>query len=74
MDYNGRDILDRFILFSQDQLYAILKEYIKYYNTKRPHQGIKQRIPKGNTCRNLGKIKSTPILFGLNYDYYREAA
>ena len=69
-----REILDHFIIISKNQLYTILKEYIEYYNTKRPHQGIEQRIPKGHTCRNSGRIKSKPILFGLNYEYYREAA
>jgi len=69
-----REILDHFIIISQNQLYTILKEYIDYYNTKRPHQGIAQKIPKGNTCKNSGRIKSKPILFGLNYDYFREAA
>ncbi len=69
-----REILDHFILFNQNQLYAILKEYIEYYNTKRPHQGIEQRVPKGNICRNSGRIQSKPILFGLNYEYYRKAA
>ena len=52
----------------------MLREYVEYYNTKRPHQGIEQRVPKGYDIRNDGKIKFRPILFGLNYDYYREAA
>ena len=69
-----REMLDHFIIISQNQLYSVLKEYIEYYNIKRPHQGIEQRIPKGSTFRNSGRVKSRPILFGLNYDYYREAA
>jgi hypothetical protein len=69
-----REMLDHFIIVSQNQLFKILKEYIDYYNSKRPHQGIEQRIPKGYTYRNSGRVKSRPILFGLNYDYYREAA
>ena len=69
-----REILDHFIIISQNQLYTILKEYIEYYNTKRPHQGIDQRIPKGHNIENTGRIKSRPILFGLNYEYYRKAA
>ena len=69
-----REILDYFIIFSQNQLYTILKEYVEYYNIKRPHQGIEQRVPKGHTIRNFGRIKSKPILFGLNHEYYRKAA
>ena len=67
-------MLDHFIIISQNQLYSVLQEYIEYYNIKKPHQGIEQRIPKGNTFRNSGRVKSRPILFGLNYDYYRKAA
>ncbi|MBC8185883.1 transposase [candidate division KSB1 bacterium] len=69
-----REILDNFIIFSQQQLYKILNEYIVYYNSKRPHQGIEQRIPKGHKICDKGKVKSRPVLFGLNYEYYREAA
>ncbi len=71
-----KEILDYFIIFNQNQLlYNILKEYIKnYYNCKRPHQGIEQRIPKGYEVRKEGKIKSRSILFGLNQEVYREAA
>ncbi len=69
-----REILDHFVLFSQKQLYKILREYVEYYNTKRPHQGIDQRIPKGHNIENTGRIKSRPILFGLNFDYYRKVA
>ncbi len=69
-----REILDHFIIFSQIKLYNILREYVEYYNTKRPHQGIEQTIPKGYNVRNDGIIKFSPTLFGLNYEYYREAA
>ncbi len=70
-----KEILDHFIICNQKQLYNILKEYIEnYYNCKRPHQGIDQQIPKGYEVRKEGKIKSRSILFGLNQEYYREAA
>ena len=69
-----RELLDHFIIFGQNQLYSILQEYVEYYNSKRPHQGIEQRVPKGYITKNCGKIKSRPVLFGLNYEYYREAA
>ncbi len=68
-----REILDYFIIFSKKQLRNILEVYIDYYNKTRPHQGLNQRIPKGYKI-NDGKIKSRSILFGLNHEYYREAA
>ena len=69
-----REILDHFIIIGQHQLYHLLKAYIGYYNTRRPHQGIEQRVPKGYTIRTFGRIKSRPTLFGLNYEFCREAA
>ncbi len=69
-----REILDHFIIFSKNQLRNILEEYVEYYNDTRPHQGTEQRIPKGYEIREEGKIKSQPILFGLNQEFYREAA
>ncbi len=67
------EILDHFIIFSQNQLRNILKEYVEYFNKIRPYQGIEQRIPKGYKVRKEGKIKSRSILFGLNQEFYREA-
>ena len=69
-----REILDHFIIFNESQLKNILKEYVKYYNKTRPHQGIYQQIPQGYKISKDGKIKSRPILFGLNQEYYRGAA
>jgi hypothetical protein len=43
-----------------------VKEYVEYYNTKRPHPVIEQRAPNVYTIRSYGKIKSRPMLFGLN--------
>ena len=33
-------------------------------DTKRPHQGIEQRVPKGHTIRNFGRIQSKPNCLG----------
>ena len=68
-----REILDYFIIFSKNQLMNILKGYVEYYNKIRPHQGIEQRIPKGYEIKD-GKIKSRSILFGLNQEFYQDAA
>ena len=69
-----RELLDNFIIISENQLYYLLRTYIEHYNTKRPHQGIGQSVPKGYDIRSIGEIRSKPILFGLNYEYFREAA
>ena len=41
-----RECLDHMIILNENHLKKVLKEYIIYYNTMRPHQGIEQNIPK----------------------------
>jgi transposase InsO family protein len=70
-----QECLDWFILLSYKQINRILSEYIDYYNTMRPHQGIMQNIPEGYTPTNRkGRIVRKPVLSGLWHHYYREAA
>ena len=70
-----REVLDAFVLFGQKQLEHILGTYImRYYNTKRPHQGIEQQVPGGYEVQTEGKIVSIPILSGLHHHYERRSA
>jgi hypothetical protein len=39
------ECLDFFLLLSKRHLAKVLKEYMKFYNTSRPHQGIDQQRP-----------------------------
>ena len=69
-----RECLDRHIIINEAQLKRILTEYIGYYNSKRPHQGLKQCIPKGYTPQKEGGIASEAVLGGLHHHYYRMVA
>jgi len=69
-----REALDYFLLFNEKQIKSILHEYINYYNSKRPHQGIGQRIPNWYKPQLYGKVQISPILGGLCHHYFREAA
>ncbi len=69
-----REALDYNLLFNENQIINILKEYIDYYNSKRPHQGITQRIPLGYKSQSNGQVRSIPILGGLCNHYIRQAA
>jgi putative transposase len=40
-----RECLDHILVLSEAHLYRIVKEYVNYYNSMRPHQGIGQSIP-----------------------------
>jgi len=68
------EALDWFIIFSYEQLYEIVKRFVKYYNTKRPHQGLDQKIPAGYSPQKEGKIVSQPVLSGLHHHYERKAS
>ena len=69
-----REALDYFLLFNENQIMNILEEYIDYYNSKRPHQGITQRIPLGYKSQSNGQVLSVRILGGLCNHYIRQAA
>ena len=69
-----REALDYFIIINQTQVKNILNEYITYYNTMRPHQGIDQQVPKSYISQRDGKVIKMPILSGLHHHYYRSAA
>ena len=69
-----REALDYYLFFSEKQIINILQEYIGYYNSKRPHQGIDQQIPRGYNSLIKGKVFKLPILGGLCHHYVRNAA
>lgn len=39
------ECLDQVLIISEGHLRRVLAEYVRYYNQRRPHQGIGQRIP-----------------------------
>ena len=43
-----REFLDHFFVFGERHLRYIVLEYLRYYNTKRPHSGIGFRPPGGD--------------------------
>ena len=73
-----RKCLDHFIILSERHLYRIVKEYTRYFNYSRPHQGIDQQIPCQPADPAIaaadGQIVSFPVLGGLHRDYQRRAA
>ncbi len=71
-----REALYNFILTGRSQIQRILEEYITYYNTQRPHQGIRQQIPKPADVESTrGPIRKSAVLDGgLHHHYSRQAA
>ncbi len=69
-----QEALDYFLLIGERQIYSIIKSYIDYYNSKRPHQGIDQDIPNGYAPQSSGRVYKIPIMSGLCHHYQRKAA
>jgi putative transposase len=69
------ECLDHLIIFNDGHLRRVLKEYIAYYNSRRPHQGIQQQCPNGfDITVTSNPIRCRKILGGILKDYYRDAA
>jgi putative transposase len=70
-----QECLDHLIIVNERHLNSVLREYVGYYNTRRPHQGLGQRCPKGSLeSVNTVAIYRREVLGGLINDYYREVA
>ncbi len=68
------ECLDQLLIINDAHLRRVLLEYIEYYNGRRPHQGIGQRIPIPLAERRIatsGRVHCRDVLGGAIHDYYR---
>jgi len=69
------ECLDKLIIINEKHLTQVMNEYVDYYNTARPHQGIQQQIPiSPTTVDKSGPVRCRNILGGIIHDYYRDTA
>jgi transposase InsO family protein len=68
------ECLDHLIILNEHHLRRVLQEYTRYYNARRPHQGLAQDSPLGIEPVAQGPIRCRNVLGGIIRDYYREAA
>jgi putative transposase len=69
-----REALDHVLLLDDQHLENVARQYVRYFNKARPHQGIGQRIPDGPVKDNPGgKVIAIPVLGGFHQDYRRAA-
>ena len=71
--------LDNFIILNQSQLANILYQYVSFYNSMRPHQGIgsipgKEPPDILNSDFSTENINIIPVLGGLHHHYFRNIA
>ena len=68
------ECLDHLLIISESHLRGVLAEYVKYYNQRRPHQGIEQRTPNPLSERRMttrDPVSRRDVLGGIVHDYYR---
>ena len=69
------ECLDKIIVINQAHLRSVLTEYVEFYNTRRPHQGIGQQSPIIRSPeKNEGLVHRRHVLGGIINDYYRMVA
>jgi putative transposase len=64
------ECLDQLIIVSEAHLRQVLCEYSRYYNQRRPHQGLQQHTPEPLTAiEQKGRILCRDVLGGIIHDY-----
>ena len=70
-----RELLDRLLIVNEHHLRRVLTEYLRHYNTARPHRALGQLAPAQAGTRppqiNLAehRIRRRQVLGGLTYEY-----
>lgn len=70
-----RECLDHVILFGARHLHRVIGEYVQYFNSQRPHQGLGQQIPAVLPPVHVVqpptslRVCSQPVLGGLHHQY-----
>ncbi len=65
------ECLDYILIFNAAHLRRVVIEFVDYYNTARPHQGIDQQTPILQARPSRGTIQWRNVLGGIIHDYYR---
>jgi putative transposase len=72
-----REIIDHVIVFNEDHLRQLLREYVSYYNTERVHTRL-QDSPEGRPVESrpssAAKVVGLPRVGGLHHRYVWKAA
>jgi len=66
-----RECIDKFFIFGQSHFEYLIKNFVSYYNTKRPHSGLDNGtigdVPIGD-----GEVRCESLLGGVIRHYWRE--
>ena len=70
-----RECLDHCLILNEAHLRRLLRGYISYYNTARPHQSLDNNSPQPREVHppEVGGVVSIPQVGGLHHLYQRAA-
>jgi len=69
------ECLSKLLIINQAHLRRVMREFVAYHNSARPHQGLDQQIPLSPAAPvSSGSVRCRNVLGGIIHDYYREAA
>jgi putative transposase len=69
------ECLDQLVLLGEWHVRRVLNEYVTFFNTRRPHQGLAQQCPVWlPIISQTGGAQCRDILGGIPHDYARDAA
>jgi putative transposase len=69
------ECLDHFLILNDAHLRRLLRAYVAYYNTARPHQALDNHCPRLREVEpsTLGRVVAIPQVGGLHHRYTRVA-
>ncbi len=65
-----RECLDHFFVFGEEHFKYLIKEYVDYYDTKRPHSGMDNEPLEYKPKKSAGRLKCESRLGGMIKHYY----
>jgi putative transposase len=69
------ECLNKLLIINQAHLRRVMREFVTYHNSARPHQGLDQQIPVSPSAPvTSGPVRCRNVLGGIIHDYYRDAA
>jgi len=71
-----RECLDHMIIFNEEHLRRVLRQYFRYYTESRTHLGLDKDCPETRSVEppEMGEIVAIPQVGGLRHRYTRIAA